>query len=144
VLISRFVVDQAVSAGILTRLWAITVSVARSASLEHGELVAQDQDLDLLAGVGSRPEHDPAQELGEHLVDQPQRHQRIMPGYLPRTNEQVTGCVRSFGHPHLPSCGWTVLTPGGGHRLCHARGRVRPGGTSGYGWWTGGNHQLVA
>ncbi len=22
-----------------------------------------------------------------------------MPGYLPRTNEQVTGCARSFGHP---------------------------------------------
>ena len=50
------------------------------ASLEHGELVAQDQDLDLLAGVGSGVQHDPAQELGEHLVDQPQRHQRIMPG----------------------------------------------------------------
>jgi hypothetical protein len=48
--------------------------------LEHGELVAQDQDLDLLARVGSGVQHDPAQELGEHLVDQPQRHQRIMPG----------------------------------------------------------------
>ena len=53
---------------------------ARRASLEHGELVAQDQDLDLLGGVGSGTQHDPVQELGEHLVDQPQRHQRIMPG----------------------------------------------------------------
>jgi hypothetical protein len=52
---------------------------ARRAPLEHGELVAQDQDLDLLGGVGSGPQHDPAQELGEHLVDQPQRDQRIMP-----------------------------------------------------------------
>jgi hypothetical protein len=57
--------------------------------LEHGELVAQDQDLDLLGGVGSGVQHDPAQELGEHLVDQPQRHQRIMPGCMPRANEQV-------------------------------------------------------
>jgi hypothetical protein len=59
---------------------------ARGASLEHGELVTQDQDLDLLGGVGSGVQHDPAQELGEHLVDQPQRHQRIMPGpYSGRT-----------------------------------------------------------
>ena len=33
-----------------------------------------------LARVGVGAQHDPAQELGEHLVDQPQRHQRIMPG----------------------------------------------------------------
>ena len=33
---------------------------------EHGELVAQDQDLDLFGGVGSGAEHYPAQELGEH------------------------------------------------------------------------------
>jgi hypothetical protein len=44
-------------------------------------------------------QHDPAQEGGEHLVDQPQHHQRIMPDHLPRTNEQVTGYARSFGHP---------------------------------------------
>jgi hypothetical protein len=31
--------------------------------LEHGELVAQDEDLDLLGGVGSVAQHDPAQEL---------------------------------------------------------------------------------
>ena len=44
----------------------------------------------------------------------------------------------------LPRCGRTVFTPQGGHRLWHARGRVRSGGTSGCGWWAGGNHQLVA
>jgi hypothetical protein len=44
------------------------------ASLEYGELVAQDQDLDVLGGIGSGAQHDPAQELGEHRVDQPQRH----------------------------------------------------------------------
>lgn len=51
---------------------------ARRASLEHGELVAQDQDLGLLGGVGSGVQHDPAEKLGEHLVDQSQRHQPIM------------------------------------------------------------------
>jgi hypothetical protein len=43
-------------------------------------LMAQDQDLDVLGGVGSGLQHDPAEELGEHLVDQSQRHQRSMPG----------------------------------------------------------------
>jgi hypothetical protein len=38
------------------------------------ELVAQDQDLDVLGGVGSGAQHDPTQQLGEHLVDQPHRH----------------------------------------------------------------------
>jgi hypothetical protein len=47
--------------------------------VEHSELVTQDQDLDLVAGVASGTQHDPAQERGEHLVDQPQRHRRIMP-----------------------------------------------------------------
>jgi hypothetical protein len=48
--------------------------------LEHGELVAQDEDLDVLGGVGSGVQHHPAQELGEHQVDQSQRHRRIMLG----------------------------------------------------------------
>jgi hypothetical protein len=39
--------------------------------LEYGELVAQDQDLDLLGGVGSGDQDHPAEELGEHQVDQP-------------------------------------------------------------------------
>jgi hypothetical protein len=49
-------------------------------------LVTQDQDLELVGGVGSGVQHDPARELGEHLLDQPRRHQRIMPGHLSRTN----------------------------------------------------------
>jgi hypothetical protein len=64
-------------------------------------LVAQDEDLDVLGGVGSGAQHHPAQELGQYLVDQPQRHQRIMPSELQRTKEQVTCCVRSFGHAQL-------------------------------------------
>jgi hypothetical protein len=38
--------------------------------LEHRESVAQDEDLDVLGGVGSRAQQYPAQELGEHQVDQ--------------------------------------------------------------------------
>jgi hypothetical protein len=48
--------------------------------LEHGELVAQDQDLDLLGGVGTRAQGHPAQQLGEHPIDQHQRHRLIMLG----------------------------------------------------------------
>ena len=84
--------------------------------MEYGELMAQDEDLDVLAGVGPGTEHNPAQEGGEHLVDQPQRHQRIMPGYLPRTNGQVTGYARSFGHPQgvisSPMHSGELRTPG--------------------------------
>jgi hypothetical protein len=47
--------------------------------LQHRELVAQDEYLDLLGGVGSGAQHHPAQELGEHQIDQLQRHRRIMP-----------------------------------------------------------------
>ena len=48
------------------------------ASLQHGQLMAQDEDLDLVGGVGVGVEHHPAQQLREHLVDQPHRHRRIM------------------------------------------------------------------
>jgi hypothetical protein len=41
--------------------------------------VAQDEDLDLLGRNGSDMQHHPTQELGQHQVDQPQRHRRIMP-----------------------------------------------------------------
>ena len=51
------------------------------ASLQHGELVTQDQDLDVFAGVGSSPEHQPAQQLDEHPVDQSQRHRKVVPRY---------------------------------------------------------------
>jgi hypothetical protein len=48
--------------------------------LEDGELVAQDQDLDLLCPLGSSEQDHPAEELGEHQVDQLHRHRRVMPG----------------------------------------------------------------
>jgi hypothetical protein len=38
--------------------------------LEHSELVAQDEDLDLLGGVGSGAQHHPAEKLGGHEIDQ--------------------------------------------------------------------------
>lgn len=41
--------------------------------------MAQDQDLDLVGGVGAGVEHHPAQQFREHLVDQLHRHQQIMP-----------------------------------------------------------------
>jgi hypothetical protein len=67
--------------------------------LEYGELVADDQDLDFLAVVGSGAQHHPAQELGEHHVDQLQRHRRIMPGGLQLTKQHVSGRALIFGHP---------------------------------------------
>jgi hypothetical protein len=41
-----------------------------------------------------------AQEFGEHLVDQPQRHRRINAGRLPSAAQQVSECEPSFGHLH--------------------------------------------
>jgi len=41
------------------------------ASLQHGDLMAQDEDLDVLGGVGADAQHYPAQQLREHPVDQP-------------------------------------------------------------------------
>ena len=84
---------------------------ARRASLEHGELVAQDQDLDLLGGVGSGAQHDPAQELGEHLVDQPQRHQRIMPGTC-RGRTGRSRAVRRVSGTHRPEARGSQVGPG--------------------------------
>jgi hypothetical protein len=48
--------------------------------LEHGELVAQGQDLDLLRRVRPGAQHHPIQEFGEHQLNHPKRHRRIMPG----------------------------------------------------------------
>jgi hypothetical protein len=35
----------------------------RAVSLQHSQLVAQDEDLDLFAGVGAGVQHHPAQQL---------------------------------------------------------------------------------
>jgi hypothetical protein len=58
---------------------APTESWSWRASLQDGQLMAQDEDLDLLGSVGAGVEHHPAQQLREHLVDQLHRHRRIMP-----------------------------------------------------------------
>ena len=68
------------------------------ASLEHGELVAQDEDLDLLPGVGSGAQDHADQELGERHVDQLQCHQRIMSVSVRRQSGRSTR-EHSFGHP---------------------------------------------
>ncbi len=57
------------------------------------ELVAQDQDLDLLGRVGSGVQHQPAQELGDHHVDQPQRPRGIIPGLHRRRPGAGTWCA---------------------------------------------------
>ena len=82
------------------------------AAAEHGELVTQDQDLDLLAGVGSGTEYEPAQERGEHLVDEPRRHCGIMPGLRRRRSSRSPGRGPSIGHPQV-----VIHTPS--HRSTH-------------------------
>jgi hypothetical protein len=67
-------------------------------SSKDGELVAQDEDLDLLGGVGSGVQHHPTQELGQHQVDQPQRHRRIIP--VARSDESAgQGLLAQFRSP---------------------------------------------
>jgi len=47
--------------------------------VQHGQLMTQQQDLDLVCGVGAGVERYPAQQRDEHLVDQFHGHRRIMP-----------------------------------------------------------------
>ena len=95
------------------------------APLEHGELVAQDQDLDVLGGVGSGAQHDPAQELGEHLVDQPQRHRRIMPGTC-RGRTSRSRAVCTVSGTHRPGAAAAPGCAAG----CGGRGRGRNAGAA--------------
>ena len=74
------------------RLWG--------APLQHRELMAQDEDLDVLGGVGADAQRHPAQQLREHQVHQHQRHRRIMPA-PPGAKLQFSGGARGFGYPHL-------------------------------------------
>jgi hypothetical protein len=76
----------------------------RSAPLKHSELVAQNEDLDLLGGVGSGAQHHPAQELGEQEVDQSQRHRRIMPVADWRRSSRSTARITVSGTHRLDSC----------------------------------------
>jgi len=41
--------------------------------------MTQDEDLDLFGGAGAGVQHHPAQQLREHLIDQPHRHRWIIP-----------------------------------------------------------------
>src|SRR4051794_25605907 len=61
--------------------------------------MAQDEDLDLFGGVGAGVEHQPAQQLREHLIDQLQRPPVDHARPLPATNRQINGYVQTFGHP---------------------------------------------
>ena len=70
------------------------------ASLQHGRLMAQDEDLDLVGGVAADIQHHPARQLREHMVDQLQRRRRIMPA-PPGAKQQFSGGARGFGYPHL-------------------------------------------
>jgi hypothetical protein len=109
---------------------------ARGAPVEHSELVTQDQDFDLLAGLGSSSQHDPAQERREHLVDQPQCHRRIMPG-LRRQRSSRSGDVNRVSGIHKrnspsltvydesnPVIGCVVGADGDVLRVVRARGAV--------------------
>jgi len=51
-------------------------------SLQHRQLMAQDEDLDVFRGVGPGVQHHPGHEFREHLIDQLQRHWWIMPQLL--------------------------------------------------------------
>jgi hypothetical protein len=68
---------------------------------EHGKLVAQHQDLDLLGSLGSGTQHRPAQELettSSRSAAAPSTDHAALPS---ATMQQVTGCVHSFGHPQV-------------------------------------------
>jgi hypothetical protein len=51
----------------------------RRGSAEHGELMAQHEDLDMVRGLGPGEQHHEGHEPSEHQVDQLRRHRRIMP-----------------------------------------------------------------
>jgi hypothetical protein len=93
---------------------------ARRAPSKHGELVAQDQDLDLFGRVGSGAQHDPAEEHGEHLIDQSQRHQRIMPAACRgRTARSRAVCPVPGTHRVSPARGlYDVRWPGAATGAC--------------------------
>jgi hypothetical protein len=67
------------------------------ASSEQGGLATENQDLDLLGHVRAAPQHHPAQELGEHVVDRPQCHRRIMPGSRRRRSSRSADVRRVSG-----------------------------------------------
>jgi hypothetical protein len=82
-----------------------------SASLQHGQLVTQEQDLDVLGRVGTSAQHHPAQQLGEHPIDQRQRHRLIMLDYNRRETARSTG-VRNVSGTHSYEQLWAEIDDG--------------------------------
>jgi hypothetical protein len=70
-----------------------------SAPPEYGKFLAQDQDLDVLGGVGAGEQDHRGQESEDRQVDQPQRHRRITPGLPSAAKRQVSVREPSCAHP---------------------------------------------
>jgi hypothetical protein len=66
--------------------------------------MAQDEDLDLVGGVGAGVEHHPAQQLCEHLVDQLHRHRGVMPRHR-RPRSMRSAAVREVSGTYTPENG---------------------------------------
>jgi hypothetical protein len=73
-----------------------------AAALRHGKLMAQNEDLDLVGGVGAGVEHYPARQLREHLVDQLYRDRRIMP-HQPEPRSTSAAATREISGAHRTS-----------------------------------------
>jgi hypothetical protein len=80
--------------------------------------VAQDQDLDLVCGVGSGAQHHPAHQLGEHQVDQPKRHRRIMPASRRRPSSR-SPAARTVSGTHARRAGACRRCPADTRYLVH-------------------------
>src|SRR3954454_19700764 len=59
--------------------------------------MAQDEDLDVLRGVGADAQRHPGQQLRKHQVHQLQRHRRIMPSSLQRQSSRSTAASTISG-----------------------------------------------
>ena len=79
--------------------------------MQHGQLVTQEQDLDVLGRVGTSAQHHPAQQLGEHPIDQRQRHRLIMLDYNRRETARSTG-VRNVSGTHSYEQLWAEIDDG--------------------------------
>jgi hypothetical protein len=123
------------SSRVSAAIGARSAQLIRGTASEHGELVAQDQDLNLLGGIQPGTEHQPAHKLGGHLVDQPQRHWRIMPGVRqPRSSSRSPGASRVSGTysvepPVVGRCLFrrSTATSGRRTRISASFNRVGPG-----------------
>jgi hypothetical protein len=72
-------------------------------ALQHGQQVAQGEDLDILSQVRAGAQPHLAHEHREHPMDHLQRHQQIMLGRVRCRTGRSTGCVQRFGHHWVTS-----------------------------------------